>query len=53
MLGCGLTPNTFMHGVEEEAGVPYRLSPDPIAYTSASCRTGTQYTAAQRRICLT
>jgi len=23
MLGCGLEPNTFMHGVEETAGTPY------------------------------
>ena len=45
MLGCGLTPNTFMHGVEEEAGVPYCLSPDPIAYTCI-LPDGTQYTAA-------
>jgi len=33
MLGCGLTHDTFMHGVEEEAGVPYCLSPDPIDFT--------------------
>ena len=44
-LCCGLTPNTFMHGVEEEAGVPYCLSPDPIAYTCI-LPDGTQYTAA-------
>ena len=44
MLGCGLTPNTFMHGVEEEAGVPYCLSPDPIAYTCI-LPDGTRYTA--------
>ena len=25
MLGCGLTPNTSMHGVEELVGVPYCL----------------------------
>ncbi|MCL2398107.1 MAG: AAC(3) family N-acetyltransferase [Defluviitaleaceae bacterium] len=30
MLGCGLRPNTFMHGVEEAAGVPYLLQKDPI-----------------------
>lgn len=44
MLGCGLTPNTFMHGVEEEAGVPYCLSPDPIAYTCI-LPDGKRYTA--------
>ena len=29
MLGCGLKPNTFMHGVEEAAGTPYVLKNDP------------------------
>lgn len=33
MLGCGLTPNTFMHGVEEEAAAPYCLSSQTVAYT--------------------
>lgn len=33
MLGCGLHPNTSMHGVEEKAGVPYVLSPDKRKYT--------------------
>ena len=33
MLGCGLTPNTFMHGVEEAAGVPYVLSSEPVDFT--------------------
>ncbi|HIW73679.1 MAG TPA: AAC(3) family N-acetyltransferase [Firmicutes bacterium] len=33
MLGCGLTPNTFLHGVEEEAEVPYCLDPQPVDYT--------------------
>ncbi|HHV50557.1 MAG TPA: AAC(3) family N-acetyltransferase [Clostridiales bacterium] len=32
MLGCGLRPNTFMHGVEEIAEVPYLLSPLPVEY---------------------
>lgn len=32
MLGCGLRPNTFMHGVEEIAEVPYVLSPLPVEY---------------------
>ena len=33
MLGCGLTPTTFMHGVEEEANAPYCLSSRKVAYT--------------------
>lgn len=33
MLGCGLAHNTFMHGVEQEAGVPYCLSPQTIDFT--------------------
>ncbi len=31
-LGCDLTPNTSMHGVEELAGPPY-LYADPVDYT--------------------
>ncbi len=33
MLGCGLRPNTFMHGVEEAVGTPYVLSPSTVDYT--------------------
>lgn len=33
MLGCGLRPNTFMHGVEEYAKAPYPLSKDKLQYT--------------------
>ena len=33
MLGCGLQPNTSMHGVEEFADAPYLLSKDPVTYT--------------------
>lgn len=33
MLGCGLRPNTFMHGVEEAAGASYPLASEPLAYT--------------------
>lgn len=33
MLGCGLRPNTFMHGVEEYARASYPLAPDPVVYT--------------------
>ena len=29
MLGCGLRPMTFMHGVEEAAGLPYVLEDEP------------------------
>jgi len=32
MLGCGLTPNTSMHGIEEMANAPYIFGP-PITYT--------------------
>jgi aminoglycoside 3-N-acetyltransferase len=32
MLGCGLAPNTFMHGVEEAVGTPYVLSDKKICY---------------------
>ena len=33
MLGCGLEPNTSMHGIEEIAEAPYIFSNDPITYT--------------------
>lgn len=33
MLGCGLRPNTFMHGVENIAGLPYRKILETIEYT--------------------
>ena len=33
MLGCGMGPNTFMHGVEEAAEAPYLLLPEPWHYT--------------------
>lgn len=33
MLGCGLAHNTFMHGVEQEAGAPYCLSPQTVNFT--------------------
>jgi aminoglycoside 3-N-acetyltransferase len=32
MLGCGLKPNTSMHGVEELVEPPYLLTPDVIPY---------------------
>ena len=33
MLGCGLKPNTFMHGVEEMARVRYAVGRHPCLYT--------------------
>lgn len=33
MLGCGLAPNTFMHGVENTAGAPYRSIKFDVNYT--------------------
>lgn len=33
MLGCGLRPNTFMHGVEEHAHAPYPLASRMQEYT--------------------
>lgn len=33
MLGCGVAPNTSMHGVEEKFGVPYVLAPEKFNYT--------------------
>lgn len=32
MLGCGLRPNTFLHGVEELAHVPYGMAKRPVEY---------------------
>ena len=32
MLGCGMGPMTFMHGVEEVAPAPYVLLPEPWLY---------------------
>ena len=31
-LGCGLMPNTSMHGVEELIGSPYLFLPEPVVY---------------------
>ncbi len=33
MLGCGLRPNTSMHGVEELSKPPYLLKPDMVEYS--------------------
>jgi aminoglycoside 3-N-acetyltransferase len=35
MLGCGLRPNTSMHGVEELTSPPYLMHPDRIEYELA------------------
>lgn len=32
MLGCGLEPNTSMHGVEELVRPPYLFLPEPVTY---------------------
>ena len=33
MLGCGLRPNTSMHGVEERTEPPYLFKPERVLYT--------------------
>jgi len=33
MLGCGLKPNTFMHGIEEIASASYVLAKQAVTYT--------------------
>ena len=33
VLGCGMRPNTSMHGVEEVAGAPYLFREESVAYT--------------------
>ncbi|MGL6202102.1 MAG: AAC(3) family N-acetyltransferase [Lachnospiraceae bacterium] len=33
LLGCGLEPNTSMHGVEELTEPPYLFLPSPVTYT--------------------
>lgn len=33
MLGCGLRPNTTMHGIEELVGTPYVLENEKVMYT--------------------
>ncbi|WMJ22249.1 AAC(3) family N-acetyltransferase [Paludicola sp. MB14-C6] len=42
MLGCGLKPNTFMHGVEEMAFASYCLRKQPVNYTVTDS-TGTYH----------
>lgn len=48
MLGCGLRPNTFMHGVEEIAQAPYLLDPEPVQHVIEAA-DGTRHTALYRR----
>lgn len=43
MLGCGLKPNTFMHGVENQANAPYREIKYTLEYTMENA-DGTIYT---------
>lgn len=33
MLGCGMNPNTSMHGVEELVNCPYNLTKETVTYT--------------------
>ncbi len=48
MLGSGLLPNTFMHGVEEVANADYPLAKQPIEYTITD-NTGNTYKKAHYR----
>lgn len=48
MLGCGLHSNTFMHGMEEAALVPYVFYADPWEYTMER-EDGTKYHTAVMR----
>ncbi len=47
-LGCKLTNNTFLHGVEEWCGVPNRLSDTPEEFTVIDSR-GRRYSVPQYR----
>lgn len=38
MLGCGLTPMTYMHGVEERFGTDYVMCKEPMAYRLADAQ---------------
>lgn len=48
MLGCGWSPNTSMHGVEELAGAPYCLTPYQVAY-HIQMKNGEMLTACHRQ----
>ncbi len=48
MLGCGLCPNTSMHGVEELVMPPYLLNPVPTVYRLVDA-AGNQTEKAYRR----
>lgn len=47
MLGCGLCPNTSMHGVEELVGVPYVLQEKETAFICVD-RDGKEHTVKVR-----
>jgi len=47
MLGCGLKPNTSMHGVEELCEPPYLMLPKPVKYTI--CTPSGQQVVEHRR----
>ena len=47
-LGCGMGPNTSMHGVEEVAQAPYLFRPDTVAY-SITQQDGSVLRATHRR----
>lgn len=48
MLGCGWSPNTTMHGVEELAGAPYCLTPYQVEY-NIQLENGELVTARHRQ----
>lgn len=47
MLGCGLLPNTSMHGVEEKVEPPYLFARNPMTYVI--CADGKQDVVEHRR----
>ena len=52
MLGCGWSPNTSMHGVEELAGAPYCLTPYEVEY-NIELQNGERVTARHRPVSYT
>lgn len=47
MLGCGLCPNTSMHGIEELVGVPYVLQEQETTFTCVD-RDGKEHAVRMR-----
>jgi len=47
-LGCGMGPNTSMHGIEELAEAPYLFRPATVTYT-LTLHDGSTMTATHRR----